>query len=111
MTGLSRTGINLNFQVVVYNPSGFGATIEAASYSVYANGHYVGEGQLAHEYAITPQSSQTLAFPMNIDWRSAVRTTGSYIVDLGSITWKVNGTADIGVGGFPFSVPFEFATG
>jgi LEA14-like dessication related protein len=111
VAGLSRSGIDLNFQAVVYNPLGFGATIEAANYSVYANGQYVGEGQLAREYAITPQSSQTLVFPLGIGWKSAFRTTGSYIVDLGSITWKVNGSASIEVGGLPLSMPFEFTSG
>jgi LEA14-like dessication related protein len=111
VAGLGANGINLNIQAIIYNPSGFGATIEAASYSVYANGHYVGDGQLVHEYAITPKSSQTLVFPISIGWRSAFLTTGSYFVDLGNITWKVNGTTYIEVGGFPLSVPFAFTAG
>jgi LEA14-like dessication related protein len=111
VTGLSHNGMSLNIKAVIYNPSGFGATIETASYSVYANGHYLGEGQLAHEYSITPQSSQTLVFPISIGWRSAFLATGSYIVDLGDIAWKVNGTVSIEVGGFPLSVPFAFASG
>lgn len=108
---MGGSGINLNLQAVVYNPNGFGATLEAANYSVYANGRYVGEGQLAHQYAITPQSSQTLVFPISVGWGSAVRMTGSYIVDLGSITWKVDGTAKIEVVGIPLSVSFDFTTG
>jgi LEA14-like dessication related protein len=110
VTGLGGNGINLNLQAVIYNPNGFGATIVAANYSVYANGQYVGEGQLAHDYALTPQSSQTLVFPIGIGWRSAFKTTGSYIVDLGTITWKVDGTASIEVAGFPLSLAFEFTT-
>lgn len=111
VTGLGGNGINLNLQAVIYNPNGFGATIDAANYTVRANGQYVGEGRLAHEYAVTPQSSQTLVFPISIGWRSAFKTTGSYIANLGSIAWKVDGTASIEVDGFPLSVAFEFTTG
>jgi LEA14-like dessication related protein len=111
VTGLSRKGVNLNLQAVVYNLNGFGATVEGANYSVYANGHYVGEGRLAQEYDITQQSSQTLVFPVSVGWESAITTTGSYIVGLGNVTWKANGTADVDVGGISLSVTFEFATG
>ena len=111
IAGLGGNGIDLDIQAVIYNPNGFGATIEAANYSVYANGQYVGEGQLAHEYVVTPQSSQTFVFPISIGWRSVFRTTGSYIVSLGTIAWKVEGTASIEVAGLPLSVSFEFVTG
>jgi LEA14-like dessication related protein len=111
MTGLSRNGVSLNLEAVVYNPNGFGATLKAANYSVYANGHYLGEGQLAHEYDFGPQSSQTIVFPVSVGWKSAFLTTGSYLVDLGNLAWRANGTASIEVVGFPLSVSFEFATG
>jgi LEA14-like dessication related protein len=111
VTGLSSNGLSLSLKAVVYNPNGFGATLIAANYSVYADGSYMGVGQTAHEYDLAPQSSQTLVFPISISWKSAFQTTGSYIVDLGDVTWKVYGTADIEVGGFPLSVPFEFAAG
>ena len=110
-TGATRNGLDLNLHAVVYNPNFFGATVEGANYSVYANGHYVGDGRLAREYDITPQSSQTLVFPVSIGWESAFTTTGSYIAGLGNVTWKANGTADVDVGGVSLSVAFEFATG
>ena len=111
VAGLGRNGISLNLKAAVYNSNSFGATLEAANYSVYANGRYLGKGQLAQTYEITPQSSQTLVFPVNISWGSAFRTTGGYIVGLGNVTWKANGTASFEVGGISLSVPFEFATG
>jgi LEA14-like dessication related protein len=111
MAGLGRNGISLSLKAVVYNSNSFGATLESANYSVYANSRYMGSGQLADAYNIAPQSSQTLVFPVNIGWGSAFRTTGAYLVDLGNVTWKANGTASIEVGGFPLIVPFEFQTG
>jgi LEA14-like dessication related protein len=111
LTDLGRNGINLNLKAVVFNPYGFVMTLEAANYSVYANGHYIGEGQLAQKYAITPRSSQTLVFPVRVSWESAFLTTGSYIVSLGSVNWKALGTADIEIGGNSFFISFEFATG
>lgn len=110
MTGLNHDGLSLNLKAVVYNPNGIGATLDAANYSVYANGHYMGIGQTAQEYDLASQSSQTLVFPISISWKSAFQTTGSYIVNWGDVTWKVNGTANTEVGGFSLFVPFEFVT-
>lgn len=111
VTGLNNNGLSLDFNAVVYNPNAFGAKLNAANYSVYADGHYLGSGHIVHEYYIAPQSSQTLVFPVNIGWKSAFQTTGSYVMARGNITWVVNGTANIEVGGFPLSVPFTLATG
>jgi len=111
MTGLSRNGIDLDLNAVVYNPNGFGATLASADYSAYANGHYLGEGHLTHAYDFTPGSSQTFSLPVNVGWKSAFLTTGSYVVGLGSITWRANGTADIEVGGFPLTISFDISTG
>ena len=111
MANLGRSGISLDLKAIVSNPYGFGVTLEAANYSVYANGHYIGEGQLAQEYVITPQSTQTLVFPVRVSWESAFLTTGSYLVSLGNVNWKAIGTADVEIGRTPLSVSFEFATG
>jgi LEA14-like dessication related protein len=110
VVGLSSSGPSLNFNAVVYNPNAFGAKLDAANYSVYADGHYLGSGQTVHEYYIAPQSSQTLIFPISIGWPSAFQTMGSYIVGRGNITWMVNGTANIEVGGLALSAPFKFTT-
>jgi LEA14-like dessication related protein len=111
MTGLDQSGLSLNLRAVVYNPNGFGATLDAANYSIYADGICLGAGQTVQEYDLAPRSSQTLVFPLSIGWKSAFETTGSYIVSLGGVTWKVNGTAEVEVGGFPLLVPFSLATG
>jgi LEA14-like dessication related protein len=109
MTGLSQYGPSLNLDAVVYNPNGFGARLDSANYSVYANGRYVGSGLTAHEYDFAPQSTLILTFPVSIGWKTAFHTLGSYILSLGSVTWEVKGTANIEVNGFPLSVSFELA--
>lgn len=111
ITGLNRTGLSLNLNAVFYNPNGFGATLDAVNYSVYANGHYLGSGRTAQKYDLAPQSSETLVFPISIGWKSAFETTGSYMVDWGHVAWEVKGTANISVGGLTLSAPFEFTTG
>jgi len=103
--------MGLNLEAIVFNPYGFGVTLEAANYSVYANGRYIGEGQLAQEYVITPQSTKTLVFPVRVSWESAFLTTGSYVLSLGNVNWKAVGTADVEIGRTPLPVSFEFATG
>lgn len=110
ITSLNRTGLSLNLSAVVYNPNGFGATLDAANYSVYANGHYLGSGQTVRKYDLASQSTQTLVFPISISWKSAFETTESYVIDWGHVSWEVNGTADINVGGLALSAPFEFTT-
>ena len=111
ITGLNRTDLNMNLKAVLYNPNVFGATLDTAEYSVYANGHYLGSGKTTQEYDITPQSSQTLTFPISVGWNAAFKTTESYILNWGHITWMVNGTAKISIGGLSISAPFEFTTG
>jgi LEA14-like dessication related protein len=111
ITSLNRTDLNMNLKAVLYNPNGFGATLNTAEYSVYANGHYVGSGKTIQEYDLTPQSSQTLTFPISVGWNAASKTTASYILNWGHITWMVNGTSIINIGSLSISTPFEFTTG
>jgi LEA14-like dessication related protein len=111
VTGLNGTDLNINLKAVLHNPNGFGATLDTAEYSVYANGHYLGSGKTTQEYNLTPQSSLTLTFPISVGWDVAFKTMESYIVNWGHITWMVNGTAQINIDGLSISAPFEFTTG
>jgi LEA14-like dessication related protein len=106
---VGESGPSLNFKVAVHNPTSFGATLQAANYSVYADGHYVGEGRLT-QTSMAPESTQTFIFPVNVGWESALLATGRYVVDLGNLTWMANGTARIDVGGLSLTVSFEFST-
>ena len=108
ITGLNSTNLDMNLKVVLYNPNEFGATLETAAYSVYANGHYVGNGKTTQKYDLNPQSSQTLTLPISVGWNAAFKTTETYILNWGHITWMVNGTALIHLGGLSISAPFEF---
>jgi LEA14-like dessication related protein len=107
---VGESGPSLNFKVAVHNPTSFGATLQAANYSVYADGHYVGDGRLTQETSMAPGSTQTFTFPVNVGWESALLATGRYVVDLGNLTWMANGTARIDVGGLSLTVSFEFST-
>jgi LEA14-like dessication related protein len=111
ITGLHRAYLSLDLNAVVYNPNAFGATLDAVNYSVSANGHYLGSGQTAHRYDLAPQSSETLVFPINVGWESAFKATGSYVVDWGNVSWDVNGTAIINLGGLSLSAPIAFTAG
>ena len=111
IAGVNSTRMSLDVEAVVYNPNPFGATVDAANYSVSANGSHLGSGQTAHEYELAPQSISTLVFPISVGWKSAFETTGSYIVNLGNVSWEVDGTAEVSLGGLSLSAPFEFTTG
>ena len=111
ITGLNRTDLNMNLKAVLYNPNGFGATLDTAEYSVYVNGHYLGSGKTTREYDLTPQSSQTLTFPISVGWNPAFKTMESYVMNRGHVTLMVNGTAEINIGELSISAPFEFTIG
>jgi LEA14-like dessication related protein len=110
VTGANSTRIRLNVDAVVYNPNPFRAMLDAANYSVSAKGAHLGNGRTPHEYDLAPRSSSILVFPISLGWRSAFETTGSYVVNLGNLSWEVNGTAVVSLGGLSLSLPFEFTT-
>ena len=110
-TGIHGTLLDIRLSAVVYNPNPFGATLDAANYSVSANGHYVGSGQITKEYDLAPRSSTTFVFPVAVGWRSGLETAGRYLLSLGNESWEVNGTALVNLGGVSLSAPFEFTTG
>jgi LEA14-like dessication related protein len=103
--------LGLDIKAVVYNPNLFGATLTAANYSVSADGHYLGSGRTTREYVLSPRSSVPVALPFSVGWKSAFDETGSYLVDTGHVSLKVNGTAIIEVAGFSVSVPFDLTIG
>jgi len=110
VTGLALGGPDLSLTAVVYNPNGFGVSLNNANYSIYANGHYLQNGQIARKYALAPQSTQTFVFPVSIGWKSAFQALGNYIWAWGNVDWEVKGTASIVVGGFAFTAPFDLST-
>ena len=107
VTGLALGGPDLSFAAVVYNPNGFGVSLNSANYSIYANGRYLQSGQITSKYELAPQSTQTFAFAFGTGWKTALQTLGSYIWAWGNENWEVKGTASIEVGGFPLTVPFD----
>jgi LEA14-like dessication related protein len=103
--------VGLDIDAVVYNPNSFGATLATANYSVSADGRYLGSGRTTHSYVLSPKSSLSVELPINVGWRSAFDETGNYLVNLGHVSWRVNGTAVVEVAGFSVTVPFEFTIG
>lgn len=107
VVGVGYGGPDLSLDAVVYNPNGFGATLNGANYSIYADGHYVGNGRTTGEYILSPRSTETFVLPVSIGWRTALQAMGDYLTDHGGVTWEIKGTADIEVSGLSLSVPFE----
>ncbi|HXW95871.1 MAG TPA: LEA type 2 family protein [Nitrososphaerales archaeon] len=111
VTGFALGGPDLSLTAVVYNPNGFGVSLNGASYSMYADGHYLKSGLITGEYPLAPLSTKAFVFPISIGWKPAFQTLGSYMWGWGNVRWEVKGTASIEVGGFSFSVPFDLTTG
>ena len=107
VTGLAPGGPGLSLTAAVYNPNGFGVSLESANYTIYANGQYLQKGHVTREYALAPRSTEAFVFPVSIGWGLAFQTLGSYVWAWGNVEWEVRGTAIIQVGGFPLTVPFD----
>ena len=110
VTGFALGGPAMSLTAVVYNPNGFGVSLNSANYSIYANGHFLQNGQITHRYALAAQSQQTFVLPFSIDWKLASQTLGDYLWAWGDVKWEVNGIATIEVGGFLLIVPFDLST-
>ena len=108
-TGLGFGGPDLQLTVVVNNPNGFGVSLTSANYSIYADGRHLLDGHVAQEYTLTPQSTQTLVFPISIGWGSTFQTLGDYIWMGGNVAWEAKGMASIEVGGIFLAVPFDLS--
>lgn len=111
LDGLERGGLSLSLDAVIFNPNGIGATLTGANYSVYANGALLGSGGLARTYVLSPRSSLELSFPIRVGWASALSGVGGYLGALGHVTWVVNGTALVKLGGIAVTAPFDFSFG
>lgn len=110
LTGLALDGPDLSLTAVVYNPNGFGVSLKAANYSVYADGRYLLDGQITSRYSLAPQSTQTFVFPIDTGWKSAFQTLGNYMWDRGNMNWEIKGTATIEIGSLLLAVPFDLST-
>ena len=110
VTGLTLGGPGLSLAALVFNPNGFGVSLVGANYSIYADGHFLVDGRIVHEYALSPLSTEAFAFPFSIGWGSAFQALGSYMWAWGNVNWEVKGTASIQVGGLSLTVPFDLTT-
>jgi LEA14-like dessication related protein len=109
VAGLALSGPDLSLTATVYNPNGFGVSLNSANYSIYANGHYLQSGQIVHKYTLAPKSTQTFVFPITIGWKSALQTMGNYVWAWGDVYWEVKGVASIEVGGLLLTAPFDLS--
>ncbi len=104
------SGVSLDVQMKVRNPNSITATLDTISYSIYANGNYLGSGQTTATYNLPPNSDYTLTFPVSMAWGSVFRTVGSYILNGGHATWEIKGVDNVNINGIAFSVPFDYTT-
>lgn len=102
------SGIGMDVAVLVHNPDSITATLDQISYSVYANGNFIGSGQTTTTYDIPAKSDYTVAFPISLGWGSTSSTVRSSILAGGDITWVVKGTDNVVINGVSFTVPFDF---
>ncbi|MEN3037375.1 MAG: LEA type 2 family protein [Candidatus Methanosuratincola petrocarbonis] len=80
----------LEVSLSIYNPNSITATLDRVTYSLYANGIYLGDGTLSRT-DIPPGSTITVSAPFTLS--GALSVLWSCFTTGGEVTWRVKGTA------------------
>jgi LEA14-like dessication related protein len=65
---LGPTNTTLEIKLNIYNPNSIPATLDRASYSLYANEVYLGNGTIPRKYDIPPGSTVTIVTPFELSY-------------------------------------------
>jgi LEA14-like dessication related protein len=106
---LGPTSTRLEIKLNIYNPNSIPATLDRASYSLYANEVYLGNGTITRKYDIPPGSTVTIVTPFELSYPGALQTIWSYITKGGKAVWRMKGTAYIDTPLGTLSIPFDIS--
>ena len=88
------TSATLEIYLNMYNPnSGITATLDRMDYSVYANGNYLGNGQITQRVDIPPQGTKTVSSMFQVSYAGTLGAVWSALTQGGQIKWNLRGTA------------------
>jgi LEA14-like dessication related protein len=100
--------MTVNTTVVIDNPNPLGATLDKVAFDVYYVDdieHYLGHGEQAN-IVIQENGNTTVAIPVKIGNVQALQAVAS-LIQKGSITLKVNGSAFVDLKALSYELPFE----
>lgn len=102
---IGLTSASLEVKLRIYNPSSIAATIDRATYSLYANDVCLGNGTISRT-DIPPRETVIVTTPFELSYSKALSVVWSYL-NTGSVTWRIKGVAYFDTPLGPLAVPFE----
>jgi LEA14-like dessication related protein len=88
------TSATLEIYLNMYNPnSGITATLDRMDYSVYANGNYLGNGQVIQRVDISPKATKMVSSTFQVSYAGTLGAIWSALTSGGNIKWNLKGTA------------------
>jgi len=100
--------MTVNTTVIINNPNPAGATLNKVVFDVYYldnTKHYLGHGEQTN-IVVKENGNTTVTIPVKIGNVQALQAVGS-LVQKGTITLRVNGSAFIDLKAFSYELPFE----
>jgi LEA14-like dessication related protein len=92
---VNGSGSTLVIQFTITNPAPIGATIENASYDLYADGSYVGHGVVSQPFKIPARGTATSSTDFFLPVTGGFRGTWIYFLGGGEVYWRASGNATV----------------
>lgn len=108
LTDVSLKMMTFNTTVVIFNPNAVGATLNRVAFDVYYlddGEHYLGHGERS-TIDVKENGNTSVTIPVEISNVPALQAFGS-LVQKGSLTVKVNGSAFVDIKVTEYELPFQ----
>jgi len=102
---IGLTSMSLEVKLRIYNPNSVIATVDRATYSLYADDIYLGDGTIPRT-DIPPGGTATVTTPFELSYSGALSAIWSYL-KTGNVTWRIRGVAYFDTPLGPLTAPFE----
>ncbi|MBC7119971.1 MAG: LEA type 2 family protein [Candidatus Methanosuratus sp.] len=102
---IGTTAVVLELNWSIYNPNSVTATMDNATYTIFANNITLGNG-VAPGIAVPPGENSTLVTDLEVAYEDAFEAIWSAL-EAGNVTWRLNGTAYFNTPLGALDVPFD----
>lgn len=97
----------LSFELIYYNPNGFGLDLKKVDSDVYIDSLFLGKFQLDTLMHINRMSEFSLPAKINLDMKNLLKNS-AYLLLKKEVTVQAKGTVKAGRGGIFKTVPFTY---
>mgnify|MGYP000244580019 CR=1 FL=1 len=106
---VNKTVTEVRSTIIIYNPGGYSATLEALDYRIYVNDIRIAVGHLREPAEIRPKSNSTIKVSTFIDNTKLPDLWVSYVSSGEKINVEVEGEARVRAFGIAFSIPISYS--